>query len=373
MEGRVEMASRKYIDRSKVATLPLKERGNRVAIERDKVSPGDPRAPLSAETAAVVDATARAFVSARERGASRMMAFGAHAIKNGLGPVLIKLMEDGWLTHLATNGAGIIHDWEIAFQGETSEDVRTNVAEGRFGNWEETGFFINLALNLGAWLELGYGEAVGEMVEVERLTLPERGELLDACANAAAEPARAAAAADLFDMMERFDLTPGGMPVPHPFKQYSAQAAAARLGIPFTGHPMFGHDIIYNHPMSNGAAIGRCAERDFLAFANGVANLDGGVYLSIGSAVMSPMIFEKSLSMARNILSREGRSIERFLIAVVDLQKSTWDWSKGEPPPESPDYYLRFNKTFARMGGERLYASSDNRNFLLALLERLDA
>jgi len=361
------------IDRSKVAAFPLRKRANRVSIERDKAEPGDPPGELSAETADVLDATAQALSSARERGASRMLAFGAHAIKNGLGPVLIKLMEDGWLTHLATNGAGIIHDWELAFLGETSEDVRENVAVGRFGNWEETGYFINLALNVGAWRGLGYGEAVGKMVEAEGLSLPERDNLLEDCSRVSENPARAAAAADLLDMMERFDLPSGDMPVPHPFKKYSAQAASARLGVPFTGHPMFGHDIIYNHPMNNGAALGRCAERDFLTFAGGVANLEGGVYLSIGSAVMSPMIFEKSLSMARNIALREGRSIDRFLMTVVDLQKSNWDWSKGEPPIDSPDYYLRFNKTFARMGGERLYASSDNRAFLLALTERLDA
>ncbi|NUN94460.1 MAG: hypothetical protein HUU04_11875, partial [Verrucomicrobiae bacterium] len=157
------------------------------------------------------------------------------------------------------------------------------------------------------------------------------------------------------------------------WKATSAQAAAFRLGIPFTGHPMFGHDIIYTHPMSCGAAIGRAAERDFLAFVSSVSALEGGVYLSVGSAVMSPMIFEKALSMARNVARQEGRRIAGHRLAVVDLAKSAWDWTRGEPPEEHPDYYLRFNKTFSRMGGTLRYLSLDNRDFLLALWRELAA
>jgi hypothetical protein len=181
----------------------------------------------------------------------------------------------------------------------------------------------------------------------------------------------AAAAVDLLEQVDRFDLPPGRMAVPHPCKEHSAQAAAFRLGVPFTAHPMFGHDIIYNHPMNHGAAVGRTAQRDFLAFADTVSRLDGGVYLSVGSAVMSPMIFEKSLSIARNVARQEGRSIENHFIAVVDLAESTWDWSSGEPPQDHPDYYLRFYKTFHRMGGALRYARADNREFLPALCAAL--
>jgi len=144
--------------------------------------------------------------------------------------------------------------------------------------------------------------------------------------------------------------------------------------VPFTSHPMFGHDVIYAHPMNHGAAIGRAAERDFLAFAANVSRLDGGVYLSVGSAVMSPMIFEKSLSMARNVALPQGRAIDRHFIVVVDLAETGWDWRKdGEPPQTHPAYYLRYCKTFSRMGGEMRYASADNRDFLLALCRRLVA
>ncbi len=362
---------RQLFDRTQVETFPLSERENRMAIERDKVEPGDSPGPLSPELEKAVGTVADRMVEARNRGASRMLAFGAHAIKNGLAPVLIKLVEDGWVTHLATNGAGIIHDWEIAFQGETSEDVRANVANGRFGNWQETGFFINLALLVGAYDGLGYGEAVGRMISEEHLGVPGRRELLEACAAVEDFPERAAAAADMLDTIKRFNLPEGEIAAPHPFKRYSAQAAAWRLETPFTGHPMFGHDIIYNHPLNHGAAVGRCALRDFLRFADGVSRLEGGVYLSVGSAVMSPMIFEKSLSMVRNTAHSTNRPVKRFLIAVVDLQSSSWDWSKGEPPQESPEYYLRFNKTFARMGGEHIYTAADNRTFLLALNQAL--
>ena len=147
-----------------------------------------------------------------------------------------------------------------------------------------------------------------------------------------------------------------------------------RLGIPSTGHPMIGHDIIYNHPMNHCAAVGRCAERDFLAYAHNIANLDGGVYLSVGSAVMSPMIFEKSLSMARNLALQRGSRIEDFSIFVVDLAESPWDWeAQGEPPPDNPAYYLRYCKTFSRMGGRMTYLAADNRSFLVGLWRALGA
>jgi hypothetical protein len=185
---------------------------------------------------------------------------------------------------------------------------------------------------------------------------------------------RGAAALDLLGVIRRFGLKPGWMAVPHPLKACSAQAAAYRLGVPFTGHPMFGHDIIYNHPLNHGAAIGRTAQRDFLAFAHNVSQLQDGVYLSVGSAVMSPMIFEKALSMAQNLSLQKGTRIDRHYIAVVDLAESRWDWDKdGEPPMDNPAYYLRYCKTFSRMGGAMRYISSDNRDFLLALSAQLGA
>jgi hypothetical protein len=345
-----------------------------VDIERDAVLPDQPPRVMDDALRRTVTLAAERIRAARAARKPVIMAFGAHAIKNCLAPVLIRLMEGGWLTHLATNGAGIIHDWEIAYQGKTSEDVRANIAVGTFGAWEETGFYLNLALLVGAYRGLGYGESVGEVIENEGLEIPRRELLLSELEAAAGQkpfPESAGAAADLLWAMDRFNLPVGRMEVRYPFKNYSVQAAAYRLGIPFTGHPMIGQDIIYIHPLNHGGAIGRTGLRDFLTFARCVSEISGGVYLSVGSAVMSPMIFEKSMTMAQDIALQAGRRIEGHLIVVVDLAESRWDWQKGEPPEEHPDYYLRFYKTFHRMGGELRYARADNRDFLVALCQEL--
>lgn len=361
-------------DRRRLEFYPLAERENRVQIESAAIDPSDAPNALTDLAQSVIDETVERLIVARDRGASRMLVFGAHAIKNGLGPVLAHLIEEGWITHLATNGAGIIHDWEFAFAGASSEHVAVNVAEGKFGAWRETGEWINLAIAVGAYRGLGYGASIGALVEEEGLDVPSADELRDTIvSHAAADPARTAAAADLLNVITQLDLAPGRRDVPHPFKRYGLQAAAYRLGVPFTGHPMFGHDIIYMHPMSCGAAIGRTAERDFLRFVRSVADLEHGVYISLGSAVMSPMVFEKSLSMARNVARQEGRRIDDVFMSVVDLAASNWDWRNGEPPEDRPDYYLRFNKTFSRMGGTMRYAQADNRDFLLGLANRLHA
>lgn len=358
------------LNRHELKIKSLLQRRNKLHVERDFPDPDT--APASgAVPGGVMDEIVARIRSARADGRPVILAFGAHTIKNGLGPVLIRLMEEGWLTHLATNGAGIIHDWEFAYQGASSEDVKGNVARGEFGIWEETGFLLNLALVVGAYEGLGYGESVGKMIEREGLEIP-AVETLKTVAAGHGEWERVAAAADLLEVIGRFSLPPGWMAVPHPYRKYSAQAAAFRMGIPFTGHPMFGHDIIYCHPMNHGAAIGRVAQRDFLSFAHSVARVQDGVYLSVGSAVMSPMIFEKALSMAQNLALQKGVGIDRHFIAVVDLAESRWDWERqGEPPMDNPAYYLRYCKTFSRMGGVMRYVSADNREFLVSLRRKL--
>ena len=201
--------------------------------------------------------------------------------------------------------------------------------------------------------------------------IPSEGELLRGIADGSENPLRASAAADLLYIVRRFELEPGFLSIPHRWKPYSAQAGAFRMQVPFTGHPMVGHDIIYNHPMNHCAALGRTAQRDFLRFAHSVSQLEGGVYLSVGSAVMSPMIFEKSLSMAQNLALTSGTQISGHFLVVNDLAESTWDWSQGEPPESDPSYYLRYNKSFSRMGGTMRYVQADNRAFLLNLQRRL--
>lgn len=356
-------------DRDLVHLKPLSERENKVHIETAHVKPTDEPEPLSSLNQDILDKAVARLRSAKAAGAARILVFGAHTIKNGLSPVIIRLLETGWITHIATNGAGIIHDWEFAFQGASSEDVKANMVRGEFGTWQETGYYLNLALLVGAYRGMGYGESIGSMVENESLDIPSVEEL-----EAAIRPDSdcAGAASDLLNALRAHAIPSGEMAIPHPHKQFGLQSAAYRLGVPFTGHPMFGHDIHYVHPLNNGAAIGRTAERDFLRYANSVSNLEGGVYISVGSAVMSPMVFEKSLSMARNVALQEERTITDHQILVVDLAKSHWDWTQGEPPEDNPDYYLRYNKTFSRMGGTLRYLSADNRNFLLNLLQQLD-
>ncbi|HVO40310.1 MAG TPA: hypothetical protein VMV03_14865 [Spirochaetia bacterium] len=360
-------------DRKLIRFKPLADRKNKVAVPADLVMPDSPAPPLPAPASAVMAEAVQRIRDARKKGRPVICAFGAHAIKNGLGPVLSALMSEGWITHLATNGAGIIHDWEIAFQARTSEDVRANVARGEFGIWEETGRLINLALLVGAYQGLGYGQSIGSLIVKQGLEIPGAAELGESGAALLREdPERAAAAADLLAAVRAFRIQPGFMSVEHPFRKYSVQAAAFERNVPFTGHPSIGHDIIYAHPMNSGGAIGRTGTRDFLTYAASVSRLEGGVYLSVGSAVMSPMIFEKSLSMSRNVAIQSGASIENHFILVVDLAESTWDWQKdGEPPSDNPAYYLRYCKTFARMGGTMRYLSADNRRFFPALLHFL--
>ncbi len=361
------------LDRDLLAVKKLDDRKNKVFIENDSIPINHKPENLSETGKMLIEKTAARIRLARQEKRSVMLTFGAHTIKNGMSPTLIALMEEGWVTHLSTNGAGIIHDWEFAFQGKSSEDVRENVRLGQFGIWDHTGFNINLALIVGAYEGLGYGESVGKMISKEGLQIPEISALYDEAASTMkTNPARAAAAIDLAGVIQKFDLKPGFRSIPHPFKRYSAQARAFELGIPFTGHPMIGHDIIYNHPMNHGAALGRVALNDFLCFANSVCNLENGVYMSIGSAVMSPMIFEKALSMSQNLKMQQGSHIDNHYMLIVDLAKSDWDWQKdGEPPMDNPAYYLRYCKTFNRMGGEMHYLTADNRDFLLAIYQEL--
>ncbi|MDR2484369.1 MAG: hypothetical protein LBD55_03120, partial [Treponema sp.] len=133
-------------DRRKMRYFPLKERISKVTIASTCISPETWDHPIPEELRYKTEGIADAIIRARERGASVICAFGAHAIKNGLGRLLGEMLARGWFTHLASNGAAVIHDWEFAFLGKSSEDVRANVAEGRFGTWEETGLYINLAL-----------------------------------------------------------------------------------------------------------------------------------------------------------------------------------------------------------------------------------
>ena len=182
-----------------------------------------------------------------------------------------------------------------------------------------------------------------------------------------------AARADLLQAMRVHQLAAGRHEITHRWKNSSVLAQAYKNKIPLTVHPGIGYDIISNHPMFSGAVIGRAATVDFRKFGASVEQLDGGVVLSVGSAIMGPQVFEKSISCVNNLRIQEQRKIVHdHTIYVVDLQDGgNWDWTKGEPPKESPAYYLRFCKSYSRMGGAMHYLQCDNVAFIHHLLYQL--
>jgi hypothetical protein len=199
-------------------------------------------------------AIADRVITARDQGSGIVWGLGAHVLKTGLGPVLIDLMERGFVSALATNGAGVIHDFEIALSGGTSEDLEDALGPGRFGMADETGRLLNAAILEGVAAGQGVGEAVGAY-------------------------------------LTRSD---------PPFAKFSIAVAAARLKIPLTVHVAMGTDVIHMHPSASGAAIGEGSLRDFRRFVTNVSKLDNGVYLNCGSAVVLPEVFLKAVALARN-------------------------------------------------------------------------
>lgn len=324
------------VDPRKITVLPLAQRKSHIDITREAADPDGPPPPVSDSLLKQIRTLADSIRAAKKRNASVMLTYGAHLVKNCCAPLVNRLIERGWVTHLATQGAGIIHDWEFAFEGKSSESVRDNAPVGRFGTWDETGQAILTAAIEGAAADLGLGEAMGKFITESRL-------------------------------------------YPHPHQRYSILAAAYKHRVPFTVHPGIGYDIFAAHPLFTpeaGAAIGRGAAIDFHVFAQSVKNLTGGVYLSVGCAIMSPQVFEKAFSVANNLRQSEGLPfLKDHAIAIVDIQDNgEWNWAEGEPPKSSPAYYLRWCKTFARMTdgiGKLDYLQGDNRAVLHHLVGQL--
>ena len=358
---------------AKVRVFPLAQRKSMSTVDEVLIEPTNTPPPVSDFNAALIERCARDIKAALERGASVMFIYGAHLVKNGGQLLLGQMLDRGFLTHLATNGAGTIHDWEFSWLGRSTESVRDNVATGSFGTWDETGRYIHLALLTGAVRGWGYGKSLGKFIYEDGAFIPTEAELTK---QIQAEPGHplTSARADLLQAIQRFGLKPGQHIVPHPHRNSSVLAQAARHDVPFTVHPGIGYDIISNHPWFNGGVIGRAAGVDFALFGGSVEKLDGGVVLSVGSAIMGPQVFEKSISCVNNLRLQAGRSIvSGHSIYVVDLQDGgNWDWTQGEPPKDNPAYYLRFCKSFSRMGGTMHYAQCDNVAFLHHLFHKLE-
>lgn len=360
------------INLSEVKALPLAQRRSLTELQDILVEPAEPPPPCNDLVRQQINTCAKAIREAHQRNAAVMLIYGAHLIKNGAQLIINQMLQRGLLSHIATNGAGIIHDWEYSFQGKSTESVRDNVATGTFGTWDETSRNIHLALLVGALQGDGLGRSVGRLVHEDGLTLPEPTELETTIRNNPSDPLTPARA-ELLVTMKQQGLQPGRLMLLHRFRNASVLSNAFHQGVPFTVHPGIGYDIISNHPIFNGAAIGRAATTDFRWFAGAVEKLDGGVVLSIGSAIMGPQVFEKTISCVNNIRLNNNRPVVKdHHIFVVDLQDGgNWDWTQGEPPKENAAYYLRFCKSYSRMGGAMHYVQSDNIAFLHNLFHAL--
>lgn len=316
------MSRYSIFQRDAIKFKSVKERRSKIYIEPTANAVLNKRPELTrGERESIQQLCSRIF-EARQENKPVVLCMGAHSIKNGACLVINELVSRGFITHVAGNGATAIHDWEFARFGKSTECVRTNVSLGEFGIWEETGQFFGVAAECACIDNQGWGEKIGQLM----------------CEGAT------------------FD---GGS---YKSPDYSVMRNCYKYGIPYTIHPGIGQDIVYSHPTVTGN-IG-CCINDFLIFCEAIRNLEGGIYLSVGSSVMSPMIFEKALSMSRNVEIQAGREIEDFLMAVNDLADNNWDWSQGEPPMDNPAYYLRFMKSFHRMGGELKYYGVHNIDFL---------
>ncbi len=316
------MSKYKLFDRSKIKFKSVNERLSKLRIEEIAVSHLSQPPKINWPTESRIKGLASAILKARLEGKPVVLCMGAHPIKNGACNLINELVNRNLITHVATNGAGAIHDWEFAKFGKSTECVRTNVAVGEFGIWEETGVFFGLSAQLALEEDKGWGEKMGEL---------------------------------MYNNISFVGGRPGNS---YKCREYSVMLNCYKRNIPFTIHPGIGQDIVYAHQYVD-EDVG-CSINDFLIFCESIRKLDGGIYLSVGSSVMSPMIFEKALSMSRNV---EG-PFDDFVIAVNDLSDSNWDWSQGEPPIDSPAYYIRFMKSFHRMGGELQYYGIHNIDFL---------
>ncbi len=260
-----------------IKTYPLQNRKSKVNV-RDFARPLRAGERVSAFVRGLPDILAgrdlKEFLAlmkaARRKNRAIIFGLGAHVIKVGLNPVLIGMMREGWITALALNGAGIIHDFEIAYAGQTSEDVGVQVRAGRFGMARESGEILNRTINEAARDGRGLGEAVGRMI------------------------ARSS----------------------FPFKKQSLLAAAWKRGVPATVHVALGTDTIHFHPQASGEALGKTSLQDFRLLCSVMAGLNGGgIYVNVGSAVILPEVFLKAVSVVRN----RGTRLDDFSSAVFDF------------------------------------------------------
>jgi hypothetical protein len=308
-------------DRSALKIKPLAHRSN--DLDRNVIL--DLVRPASGESFRELQSVAKKMKQAKEKDSSIIMMIGGHVIRSGVQKYIIDLMTRGYIDCIAMNGSGIIHDFEFALIGETTESVARYIKTGEFGLWRETGR-LNDIIN-EAFLanpNSGMGEAVGEAIL--------EGEF--------------------------------------PFKNISLLAAAYKLKIPVTVHVGIGYDIIHEHPNCDGAATGALSFNDFLKFVSVVENLQGGVIMNFGSAVMAPEVFLKALSMARNVAHQNKKIIQDFTALVCDLYDLSQDYQFGSEK-DQPRYYFRPWKTMlirtVSEGGKGYYVAGSHEKTIPSL------
>lgn len=262
------------VDFERIQTFPLAERRNKVRRE-DLIRPlrtgMNLREWMEILPRQLIGESFREFIrrlqEIHRRGGLLVVMFGGHVIKVGLGPLVIQMMEQGVIGAIATNGAGSIHDFELALIGATSEDVAETIQTGRFGMAEETSSLMNQALEKNPSAGMGY--LLGKTIQEETF----------------------------------------------PHRDVSVLAAAYRLGVPATVHVAIGTDIIHPHPTAKGTVLGEATFADFRRFCSVVSQLEGGAILNFGSAVLLPEVFLKALTVARNL----GHSVTHFVAADFDM------------------------------------------------------
>lgn len=300
-----------FFDRGKLSVLPLSERIH--DLDLGVIKPLEKSGYLNAS----LDMVARRIKAARKNGSEVILMMGGHVIRAGVQRYIIDFLRKGHITCLSMNGSCVIHDFELALSGATTESVARYLKEGKFGLWKETGLIndiVNDAFRAGG---IGMGAAVGRAID--------DGDF--------------------------------------PHKDISLLRECHRLGIPATVHIGIGYDITHELPNFDGAAAGATSYMDFLTFADCVSRLEGGVVMNFGSAVMAPEVFLKALSMARNVARQEGRGISRFTTLVCDLRDIP-EGRQQEPPKQSEGYYFRPWKTMlvrsVSGGGESCYVRGDH-------------
>jgi len=312
------MSKYPLFDRSRLRVLPLEERTHDLQSSH-WLSLDSPNTPIFEHA----DLTTVAAKLRAASGSSRLLMMGAHLIRAGVSRHVIDLMERGAISHIAMNGAGLIHDYEFARIGATTESVERYIREGQFGLWRETGE-LNDWIRDAAAVGDGLGEHAGRRIQESA----------------------------------------------YEHRDISLLAAAWRLNIPVTVHVGIGYDIIHEHPNCDGAALGQASYTDFLIFAKAVESLEGGVMLSFGSAIMAPEVYLKALAMSRNVARQEVREIRHFTTAVFDIWPIDGDFRR-ELPRTDPGYYFRPHKTIlvrtVTDGGESYYFRGGHRATFPAL------